>query len=346
MPACAMIAYTRLPAPGYSAYLGGSVHLALRTEGGIVPLYRGYGKLFAECTFSRDNGIVSRGVRDLSFCRAGEEYLLCGEETERVKIGDAWTERKTGAVVRWMTADFASFRGPFRAGSLLEGIDAHSPAYAVPVAPDRLPEGAEAGVELTIPDALAEHLLQQNQKVRFASVEVPREVTISSPDDLGAITAAVHYTDGSVHRKRIAWDPIPDAEECTVRGRILVRRFPFPVERHPWGDPVILCRGGKSYFIATDDTDGNRSFRLREADSPEALFTDNARHAVLLDAEHSRFGGTFWAPEFHETDGKLRIFCALSKKARGFDPQAHVMTLRDGGDPMNPRDWSEPMRCV
>ena len=342
----AMIAYTRLPAPGYSAYLGGSVHLALRTEGGIVPLYHGYGKLFAECAFSRDNGIVSRGVRDLSLCRIGEEFLLGGQETERVKVGDAWEERKTGAVVHWMTADFASFRGPFRTDSLLEGIDADSPAYAVPVASDRLPEGAEAGVELPVLDALAEHLLRQNRKVRFASVDLPREVTISSSDELEAITAEVRYTDGSVHRKRIAWEPIPDEEECTVHGRILVRRFPFPVERHPWGDPVILCRGGKSYFTATDDTDGNRSFRLREADSPEALFTDKARHAVLLDAEHSRFGGTFWAPEFHVTGGKLRLFCALSEKGRGFDPQAHVMTLRDGGDPMNPCDWSEPMRCV
>ncbi len=343
----ALLAYTRLPAPGYSAYLGGSVHFALRTEAGLAPLFRGYGKLFAACSFSRENGIVSRGVRSVSLCRAGEDYVVFGRETERAKEAGGVTERETGMFVRWLTADFASFRGPFRVASPLDGIEAEEIETASPIASGCLPEGAEAGAELPIPDALAGNLLRRSARVRFQSVELPEEAVISSPDDLDAITAEVRYTDGSVRRARIDWDPVSfdGKTDFTARGRIRVRRIPFPAERHPWGDPVILCRGGRYYFIATDDTDGNRSFRIREADSPEALFSDAVRSAVLLDAEHSRFGGTFWAPEFHETDGKLRIFCALSEKGRGFDPQAHVMTFL-GGDLTDPSRWSEPRRCV
>lgn len=345
-----LVVYTRRPQPDYSSYLGHSIHFAVGTEEHLNPLFHGYGRLFAECSFSKENGIVSHGIRDITLFRSGSIYIICGIETVRRVENGVTEEKDTGTVLQWSTEDFTVFSGPSRTNAPLDGMDSDGLEQAVPAEPSHLPEGADARVEIRIPQTLADSLLRQNARVRFSSLTLPDTVEISSPGDLDRITAAVHYTDGSLHYKKIKWnvEPLAAGKEAKVHGRIQVRRFPFPVEPHPWGDPVIFYTRGKYYFIATDDTDGNRSFRIREADSPETLFTDTARRSVstLLDAEHSRFGGTFWAPEFHEIDGKLHIFCALSEKGRGFDPQAHVITLREGGNLMDPSEWDEPKRCV
>ena len=174
-------------------------------------------------------------------------------------------------------------------------------------------------------------------------------MTVSSRDELEAVTAAVTYTDGSVHNKHIDWEldgvDFSKPGKYTVKGRIAVRRFDFPVENHPWGDPVITYYNGKYYWIATNDANGDTSFEIREADTPEALFEEGVKRQVILSADTTIFKNTFWAPEFHIVGGKMRIFCALTV-GTGFDPQCYVMTLEDGGDLLDPEAWSIPRRCV
>ena len=82
-----MIAYTRKPAPDYSEFLGHSVHFAVASADLVEPLYMGYGKLFAECSFSEENGVVSRGCYDVDVRLVGGVYIITAREIVRTNHG-------------------------------------------------------------------------------------------------------------------------------------------------------------------------------------------------------------------------------------------------------------------
>lgn len=346
-----LIAYTRHASPEYSSFIAKSVHFAVSMDEGrtVVPLYHNYGKLFAWCVFSEENGIISRGVHDIMVHKVGETYIITGREIERARLGEQrFSEQETGRFVRWTTRDFSSFSEPqVCEGRLTEQEELTLDEVSAAFTPGD-GEDMENAVAIRVPAGLAEKLMEENRPVAFQSVEVPASVTVKSKAELEALTLTVRYTDGSTHQKHVAWNldgvDFSQPGTCTVTGELVARRFPFPVERHPWADPVITYYEGKYYFIATNDANGDTSFEIREADTPEALFAANVRRAVILSAENSGFTNTFWAPEFHIVGGKMRIFCALS--VSGFDPQCYVMTLADGGDMLRPGDWSAPQRCV
>lgn len=345
-----LAAYTRNPSAEYSGFLAQSVHFAVRVdaENSFAPLYHNYGKLFAKCDFDRENGIVSKGVHDIAIHRIGGEYIITGRELKRTRLENGqFSESDTGKYVRWTTNNFAAFSEPeVRDARLTESEQASCDETAVSASVDGL--DCSDAVSISISREIAEALMKNNRTVEFESVALPKSVTVHSRVELENVTAAVRYTDGSTHDKHIKWNldgiDFTRAGEYTADGEILVRRFPFPTEEHPWADPVITYYNGEYYFLATDDADGNKTFKVRKADAPEKLFAPDVRSSVLLSAADGAFEGTFWAPEFHVTGGKMRIFCALSRKV--FDPQCHVMTLKDGGDILNPDDWSAPQRCV
>jgi GH43 family beta-xylosidase len=61
--------------------------------------------------------------------------------------------------------------------------------------------------------------------------------------------------------------------------------------------------------------------------------------------------GCYWAPELHEIGGRLSILFApcfnplddrSNERGDWSTVEAHVMQLRDGGNPANPADWSKP----
>lgn len=350
-PDCQIVAYTRQSSREYSSFLGQSVHFAVTTDSGKhwETLYHNYGKLFAKCDFSEENGIVSKGVHGIMLYRIKDKYIITGREIRRTNLGtDDFPQQDTGSYVRWTTRDFVTFSDPEICDSrLTETEKSACDNKAVVITPGEL-DYSEDAVAIGISRATAQKLIENNKTVEFASVELPQSVIVSSREELENIKATVRYTDGSVHSKRIRWNlegiDFTRAGEYSIDGKIAARHFPFPVEEHLWGDPVLLYHNKKYYFIATNDMNDNKTFEVREADSPEDIFTTDARHSILLTADDGVFTGTFWAPEFHFVGGKLRIFCALSKS--GFDPQCHIMTLRDGGDIMNPDDWSDPVRCV
>lgn len=350
----AIAAYTKNSSPAYSVFLGESVHFALSCDGGksFSPLFMNYGHLFAKCHFSDENGIVSAGVRDIAIDFTGAEYIISAKEVIRhqVKNGIFMTSfetEETGKFVRWITKDFVTFTEP-------ELCDSRLPSGVQPVesAAKTTCPGLDIRdgdcVSLTIPTDIAERLVIEDMEVKCKEVSLPKSVVAKSASDVEDITAKVIYTDGTSHTKPVDWDlsgiDFDRPGKYTAGGKIRRRHFPFPVEKRAWGDPIITYYHGKYYFIGTDDWGGNKMFEAREADTPEALFAPDVKRSKILEYTEGKYESTFWAPEFHIAAGRMCLFCTLGKG--GFDPQSHVMVLRDGGDILNPQDWSEPHRCV
>lgn len=350
----AIAAYTKNSSPAYSVFLGESVHFALSCDGGksFSPLFMNYGHLFAKCHFSDENGIVSAGVRDIAIDFTGAEYIISAKEVIRhqVKNGIFMTSfetEETGKFVRWITKDFVTFTEP-------ELCDSRLPSGVQPVesAAKTTCPGLDIRdgdcVSLTIPTDIAERLVIEDMEVKCKEVSLPKSVVAKSASDVEDITAKVIYTDGTSHTKPVDWDlsgiDFDRPGKYTAGGKIRRRHFPFPVEKRAWGDPIITYHHGKYYFIGTDDWGGNKMFEAREADTPEALFAPDVKRSKILEYTEGKYESTFWAPEFHIAAGRMCLFCTLGKG--GFDPQSHVMVLRDGGDILNPQDWSEPHRCV
>ena len=350
----AIAAYTKNSSPAYSVFLGESVHFALSCDGGnsFSPLFMNYGQLFAKCHFSDENGIVSAGVRDIAIDFTGAEYIISAKEVVRhqVKNGIFMTSfetEETGKFVRWITKDFVTFTEPELCDSRLpSGVQPVESAAKTTCPALDIRDGD--CVSLTIPTDIAERLVIEDMEVKCKEVCLPKSVVAKSASDVEDITARVIYTDGTSHTKPVDWDlsgiDFARPGKYTAGGKIRRRHFPFPVEKRAWGDPIIAYYHGKYYFIGTDDWGGNKMFEAREADTPEALFAPDVKRSKILEYTEGKYESTFWAPEFHIAAGRMCLFCTLGKG--GFDPQSHVMVLRDGGDILNPQDWSEPHRCV
>lgn len=349
---CWIVAYTKNPNNEYSAFMSQSVHFAVTKDSGknFEELYLGNGKLYATCDFNEENGIVSKGLHNIEIYRLGDEYIITASETKRTKLADGnYPERDTGSFVRWSTKDFVTFTDlGVNDSRLTLGEKMKCDATSIVITPEGL-DHSENAVSIAISEEIANKLIENNVTVEFDSVELPENVTVSSKEELENVTVTVKYTDGSTHEKHVIWDmddiDFNKAGKYTVKGEMVVRRFPFPVENHPWADPVLLYYNEKYYFIATNDANGNTSFEIREADTPEALFEPGVRRETILEASDTIFKKTFWAPEFHIVGNKLRIFCALTI-GDGFDPQCYIMTLKDGGDLLNKDDWTAPVRVV
>lgn len=351
---CRIAAYTRPASPAYSVFLGESVHFALSLDGGMSyqPLNMEYGVLFPKCRYNEQNGIISAGVRDIELARVGKSYIISGKEIIRHQVKNgifmaSFESEETGLFIRWVTEDFLHFSQPERVDTRLPESSC-ADEVGIELESDCLDIRSEDGVSISVSPETAEMLLFEDMEIKCRSVSVPKNIVAKCQGCVDRIAAKVYYTDGSQHIKRVKWDTsaidFSKPGSYTVTGKIQRRRFPFPVERRPWGDPIITYYQGQYYFIGTDDWGGNKMFEIRTAAAPEELFAENVKKSVLLDSEHSEYDSTFWAPEFHIAGGKMRIFCTLGKG--GFDPQSHIMTLKDGGDMMNPEDWSKPERCV
>ncbi len=350
---CKIAAYTRNEASDYSVFLAQSVHFAVSCDGGksYSPLFMNYGMLFPKCYFSEENGIISTGVVNLKMSKSNGVYTITGEELTRhlTKNGIfavGCETKMTGRLVKWTTADFKSFSAP----EVISPDEA--PASNGEEARTFTCEGLDIcgcdAVEIEIPEKTAWALLRDSKPVEFKEALVPSDIAASSPEELEKISAKIVYSDGSTHTKRIKWDlssvDFGKPGKYEVKGKIVCRKFPFPVESRPWGDPIITYYNGKYYFIGTDDAQGQKKFEVREAQTPEALFEENVRRSTILDYTEGKYESTFWAPEFHIANGRMCLFCTIGKGP--FDPQSHVMMLKEGGDMMNPADWSEPQRCV
>jgi GH43 family beta-xylosidase len=240
----------------------------------------------------------------------------------------------------------------------------------------RVDDARPAGV-VAVPAATAASLANRlGRLVNTGASVAPQTVTGGDNTAVQNAKATLTYSDGSTGSLGVDWNAQQLAALKTaapgtydLSGTIRQRTYPEPFAYNR-ADPTIhrFERGGKTQylFIATDDTNndnvGSQHLPIRVADSITQLADDNggrAREVDLLNritrsdrtAEGKVIAGCYWAPEFHEIGGKLSILFApcfnadndqSNQNGAWFTVQAHIMQLRDGGDPANPADWSKP----
>lgn len=208
-------------------------------------------------------------------------------------------------------------------------------------------EGACAGNVISVSEQTAERLVRKLRTPYHVATKVPEEVKANTKEELEQIMATAVYSDGTEARKRVDWAAEKIDWNCPgtyeIEGKLHQDHFPFPIADDR-ADPCVAYWNGKYYFIATNDADKNHTLYIREADTiPELV---DAQEKLILDSDtYDYVGNLLWAPEFHEVEGKLYIFLALTP-GEFFCEESHVMELREGGNPSCREDWSEPRRVV
>ncbi|WP_343525536.1 family 43 glycosylhydrolase [Sphingomonas sp.] len=228
---------------------------------------------------------------------------------------------------------------------------------------------------LAISASAASALTNRFDRIVNVTASVPTQtIAAAKVAGLNAVRVTLGYSDGSTATRAVDWDAADLARlgrpgRYLVHGTVRQRDYPeiFAYNR---ADPDIYRweQGGRVryLFAATDDTNndnvGSAHLPIRVAERITDLADENggkAREVDLLNrltrrdrtAEGRVIAGCYWAPEIHEIGGKLSILFAPC-----FNPQddqsnqggdwstvaAHIIQLRDGGDPANPADWSRP----
>ena len=190
-----------------------------------------------------------------------------------------------------------------------------------------------------------EYLCKKLGDRKNVEIRLPENLKVTSKKDLQMVRAEAVYSDGTVASKKIIWDfdriDFSQKGKQKIYGEIYCPHFAFPIASDR-ADPDVFKWKGKYYFIATNDADQNHTLFMRQADSIEEIA--NASESLILDSStYKNIGGLLWAPEFHEINGKLFIFFAATS-GEFFWEESHVMCLKEGGNPMNRNDWSEPKR--
>lgn len=208
-------------------------------------------------------------------------------------------------------------------------------------------EGIVPGNIIFVPEAIGKRLKYRLSTPANVGMELPKEVSVKSPDDLKGIKAVAIYNDGTTSVKTVDWDTAGiewnKSGTYKINGTVHQDNFKFPVAVNR-ADPCIKKWNGKYYFIATNDADGNNSLYIREADTIPALV--NAEEKLLLDVHsYDHIKGFLWAPEFHVIGEDLYIYHAATSKDFYFI-ESHVMKLKKCGNPYRKEDWSMPQRVL
>ena len=206
-------------------------------------------------------------------------------------------------------------------------------------------EGALPCNVIQISEKKYEYLCKKLGERKNVEIRLPENIKVTSKKDLQMVRAEAVYSDGTVASKKIIWDfdriDFSQKGKQKIYGEIYCPHFAFPIASDR-ADPDVFKWKGKYYFIATNDADQNHTLFMRQADSIEEIA--NASESLILDSStYKNIGGLLWAPEFHEINGKLYIFFAATP-GEFFWEESHVMCLKEGGNPMNRNDWSEPKR--
>ncbi|MCL2842944.1 MAG: family 43 glycosylhydrolase, partial [Oscillospiraceae bacterium] len=236
----------------------------------------------------------------------------------------------------------------------------------------RTPQPDSQGVLGAIPSQMfeltreeAEFVLHKYGETRNTHIDPVEDITapVGTPiafDELPWLTA--HYTDTSTGEVPVVWDEnvfnaidwnTPGVYQIPGVAQVGDWPWPFIMDR---ADPTIIRYKGAQdddyyfYFVATYDTAhppvGNIN-RIRDGSGYQERI--NIRRSRTLEGlagaeERSIFiceRYLKWAPELHVVDGRLSLLFAIGT---GWDTvQSHIMTLRDGGDPMNRDDWNPPV---
>ena len=320
--------YTRPADPAcYPAGLANSIHMAFEAEEtGLIPFNKNYGILFAEGRVSENNTIIPVGIRCPGLFQTEDGAIgICAERI--LENGDA-DETAVGKLLLWKTRDLIRFES-------VGLVDA-----------DAIPAGRSD--TLAVDRELAETALRWWSPVVCTSVSVPETICAASPQDLDRVRALIRYSDGSMRKKRIRWDPetfhFSQSGSFPVRGTVRQQRFRFPLAKG-YGDPIIFPWEGKWYYISTNDNLNDIGLYIREAENAEGLFAEGiTEHLILPFSPERGFEQTFWAPEFHVIGGELYILFAVSGHVWG--PQCHMMKKKKTGRIIDSEGWENPVRVV
>lgn len=375
-----ILCYTRKPLDEaiYAPRLAYSMHLAYETPEGFAPLNHNSGVLFVKATQNPETlQLYPKSLKKPCLCALPEGgYAVAAI---RVEANGEPDESSKGCVVVFRSDDLLNYTelGLIKlCDDYIEDISLHfckncdhlvikykigesitrvmlntltEPSNDVrPCEKLNIPEietdieGAEPRNFVEVPDELFCHLKKKlltpvNTDITLDKVEV------ASVDELLAVGATAHYSDGSCARKRIDWCVPENLTSGTykIKGKIHQDHFEFPlaIDR---ADPCVYRYNGAYYFIATNDADGNHSISVRKADSIPEL-KDAEEHLILDSVTYPHVGGLLWAPEFHEVGGKLYIFHACTPKEFG-DEESHVTAYNYSGDLTEKSSWEMPIK--
>ncbi|MCI7791863.1 MAG: family 43 glycosylhydrolase [Lachnospiraceae bacterium] len=208
-------------------------------------------------------------------------------------------------------------------------------------------EGIVCHQVITITDSQMAYLHQKLLTPEMVEVKVPNFIQLHTKEDLEHQFVDTIFSDGTIVPKKITMDAnqidFTRPGKYTVNATLTQMHFKNPIAIHR-ADPDVTFWNGKYYFIATNDADHNHTLYIRESDTLEGLAT--AEEHLILDSDtYDNIKGLLWAPEFHEIDGRLYIFHAATRE-EFFAEESRLMTLNEGGNPLNREDWSRPERIV
>ena len=377
-----LLSYTRKEIDNvfYDARLAFSLHLAVSKDGkNFVALNHNSGVLFAKASENDDgslnpktlgfpiilskNDLQELGIvsfddgKSVSYNKIDKSYavaaILLGPD------GQVFQEKNEKDAVLFFTDDFVHYSESQKirfedyekikknAFLQMEKLEPENFKYNVEQLQNVVSkiEGALPCNVIQISDKKYEYLCKKLGERKNVEIRLPENIKVTSKKDLQMVKAEAVYSDGTVATKKIIWDfdriDFSQKGKQKIYGEIYCPHFPFPIASDR-ADPDVFKWKGKYYFIATNDADQNHTLYMRQADSIEEIA--NASESLILDSStYKNIGGLLWAPEFHEINGKLFIFFAATP-GEFFWEESHVMCLKEGGNPMNRNDWSEPKR--
>lgn len=378
-----LLCYTRLPVSEaeYAPRLGLSMHLAYETADGFKPLNHNTGVLFVKATQNPETlQLLPKSIKCPRVCTMPDgSFLIAAIRTEAAGEPD---ESSKGCVVLFKSNDLLHYTEVGLAkiaddfiddislkickncglptvkakigDSILRArldvntlevikVEEHSCFHTDDVFADI--EGCVPGNVFEISDEVYEHLLKKLITPHNTAIVFNDDIAVSNADELNAVRATAHYSDGSTASKRVDWDmstvDFSTPGEYVAKGKIHQDHFDFPIATNR-ADPVIYRHNGSYYFIATNDADGNRSISVRKADSiPELV---NAEEHMILDTNmYDHVKGLLWAPEYHVVGGKLYIFHACTTGEFG-DEHSHVTAYNGKGDLIDREAYDMPIK--
>ena len=382
--------------PGYLCDLDHSMHLAVSDDGRhFTPLKNNTGILFPECDLTDGvikgttktlidpfllrglDGFYVLGVRrnqnapdPLStgcaavYCSPDlVEYSFLGFlklSDEEIRRPRASYDSASGTYcVEWETEGGQTFRA--ESGKLKEVFRTQEAERTIASAEVFDVSGAIPGSVIEITDEECSRLKSWFLPPENTAVRVDDLDYLPDFDDLPA--AECLYSDGSVHYKPVDWniddysaiDPgVPGT--YTVRGRIRMRHWPFPIELSPgpsgsqgvpglegsvsghMSDPCVIEYKGRYYLSSS----GGNDIIIRAADRLEDVFSAPAKIVYTVRGESGGRVGT-WAAEIHIINDVPYIFTGICP---GEWTTVQAAVLRCSGDIEDPGAWEAPVLCV
>lgn len=200
---------------------------------------------------------------------------------------------------------------------------------------------------ISIDEAKMTYLSQKLLTPEMVEVKLPEKLVIHNKEELENQFVETVFSDGTLVSKKLKIEStdidFDKAGIYQVNATLVQNHFhnPIAIDR---ADPDVAFWNGKYYFIATNDADGNHTLFIRESETIEGLATA-PEHLILDSDTYDNIKGLLWAPEFHEINGRLYIFHAATR-GEFFAEESRLMTLKEGGSPINKKDWSRPERIV